>query len=201
MQLQDAIRRRRMVRNYDPDRPVLREELDRLLELAIRAPSAGFSQGWRFLVLDEPDAVARFWTVTRDPEQPGEPDSWLRGMSRAPALIVALSEKTIYLERYAEPDKGWTDRDEAHWPVPYWHIDTGMAALLILLGATDLGLASCLFGVPAEYWTALRAEFAIPSGLDPVAVVSLGYPAADIPSPSLRRGRRPLTEVAAYNRF
>ena len=65
MELRDAIRRRRMVRNYDPDRPVPRETVDGLLELAIRAPSAGFSQGWQFLVLDAPESIDRYWAATR----------------------------------------------------------------------------------------------------------------------------------------
>ena len=198
MELRDAIRRRRMVRNYDPDRPVPRETVDGLLELAIRAPSAGFSQGWRFLVLDRPAATERYWAATREP---GPPDSWLTGMTRAPVLIVALSDKSIYLDRYAEPDKGWTDRSESRWAMPYWHVDTGMAALLILLGAVDEGLAGCLFGVPSTKWDGLRAAFSIPAGLDPVAVISLGYPAADSRSPSLRRGRRRIDEVTAYNTF
>jgi nitroreductase len=187
-----------MVRNYDPGRPVGREQLDGLLDLAIRAPSAGFSQGWRFLVLDARPAVDAFWAATSSGEPP---DPWLSGLMRAPVLIVALSEKQIYLDRYAEPDKGWTDRAESRWPVPYWHIDTGMASLLILLGAVDDGLASCLFGVPGDAWDRLRAAFAIPDGLDPVAVISLGYPEPDRRSPSLRRGRRPVAEVAAYNSF
>ena len=57
MEFEEAVRRRRMVRTYDPDRRVSRERSMRLLELAIRAPSAGFSQGWQFLVLDEPQRL------------------------------------------------------------------------------------------------------------------------------------------------
>src|SRR5690606_26678992 len=60
----EVVRRRRMVRNYDPDRPVPPEVVRRLLEHAIRAPSAGFSQGWGFLVLTEPADRARFWQAT-----------------------------------------------------------------------------------------------------------------------------------------
>jgi nitroreductase len=201
MELRDAIRRRRMVRTYDPERAVPRALIDGLLELAIRAPSAGFSQGWQFLVLDAPESVGEFWRVTAE-DRP--PDSWLDGMRRAPALIVALSDKRAYLERYAEADKGWTDRDESHWPVPYWHVDTGMAALLMLLGAVDDGLAACLFGIAPPSWPAVQVAFAIPPGLEPVAVISLGYPdpaQADRRSPSLRRGRRPISEVARYNSF
>ena len=50
----EVVRRRRMVRDYAPDRPVPAEVRERLLEHAIRAPSAGFSQGWAFLVLESP---------------------------------------------------------------------------------------------------------------------------------------------------
>ena len=199
MELQDAIRRRRMVRAYDPDRPVPRDEVNVLLDLAIRAPSAGFTQGWRFLVLDTPAARDAFWSATT---VPGDmPDSWLAGLATAPVLIVIFSDKDAYLDRYAEPDKGWTDRDEYRWPIPYWHVDAGMAALLVLLGAVDRGLAACFFGVPAGRWESLAVAFAVPSGMAPVGVVSLGYGVPDRRSPSLRRGRRTIAEVTAYGSF
>ena len=198
MELSDAIRRRRMVRAYDPDRPVPDDVVTRLLEHAMRAPSAGFSQGWDFVVLRTPAARAAFWAATADDD---EPDAWLEGMVRAPLLVVCLSDKDAYLDRYAAPDKGQTDRDETTWPVPYWDVDTGMAALLMLLTAVDAGLGACFFGVPPEQHAALRAAFDIPAGRTPVGVVSVGYPAPDRRSPSLRRGRRPLTKVAHEGRF
>ena len=117
MEFATVVRRRRMVRNftYEPVDPAM---VDRALAHAIRAPSAGFSQGWAFLVLDRPEHLDRFWrTTSTDPD--AEPDRWLEGMRRAPVLIVALSSKAAYLDRYSESDKGWTDRDEARWPVPY----------------------------------------------------------------------------------
>ncbi len=189
-----------MVRNYDPDQPVPRAVLTELLDLAIRAPSAGFSQGWHFLVLDEAADRAAFWAATTEDSDP-EPDPWLLGMQSAPALIVAMSDKKAYLDRYAAPDKGWTDRDEAHWPVPYWDIDTGMASLLILLGAVDRGLAGCFFGVPAEAHGQVKQAFAIPDRFSLVGVISLGHPAPDRRSPSLKRGRRPVAEVASFGRM
>ena len=198
MELRDAILRRRMVRSYDPDRPVARETVNRLLELAIRAPSAGHTQGWRFLVLDDPAACARFWTATSEDEAP---DAWLERMQRAPVLVIFFSDRDAYLDRYAEPDKGWTDRDEARWPVPYWHIDVGMAAMIFLLAVQEEGLAACFFGVPAQCWPQLFAAFNVPEALSPVGVVSLGYPAPDVKSPSLKRGRKRLADVAAYGSF
>ena len=148
------VRRRRMVRDYDPDRPVPPEVRDLLLEHAIRAPSAGFSQGWAFLVLETAAERAAFWTATTGP---GTPDGWLTRMRRAPLLVVPFSHKAAYLDRYAEPDKGWTDRDESRWPVPYWDVDTGMASLMMLLTAVDEGLGACFFGVPPERVDALDA--------------------------------------------
>lgn len=200
MEFSEVVRKRRMVRAYDPDRPVARSTLNELLELAIRAPSAGFSQGWHFLVLDTPEDRAAFWDASAD-DPAAEPDSWLRGMRSAPALIIAMSDKTAYLDRYAAPDKGWTDRDEARWPVPYWDIDTGMASLLILLGAVDHGLGSCFFGVPGERHQQVKQAFGVPERLSLVGVISLGHPAPDRKSPSLKRGRRPVTEVASYGRM
>jgi len=198
VELSDAIRRRRMVRNYDPDRPVPAEVIDRLLGYAVHAPSAGFSQGWEFLLLDDAESRAKFWAVT---STPGEMDNWLAGMTRAPVLVVAHSHRDAYLDRYAEPDKGWTDRDEQRWPVPYWDVDTGMAALLMLLTAVDDGLAACFFGVPPEAHDAVRTAFDVPPGRNLVGVVSVGYAAPDRRSPSLRRGRRAVEQVAHEGRF
>lgn len=206
MELTDAIRRRRMVRAYDPDRPVPDEVVTRLLDHATRAPSAGFSQGWDFLVLRTGEDRSRFWAATSGPGEPAaqpdaQPDPWLRGLMSAPLLVVCLSHKDAYLDRYADPDKGWTDRDEARWPVPYWDVDTGMAALLMLLTAVDAGLGGCFFGVPPDRHDAVRDVFAVPSSRTPVGVVSVGYAAPDRRSPSLRRGRRTVEQVAHEGRF
>ncbi len=195
MEFQDVVRRRRMVRNYDPARPVPAEIRDRLLANALRAPSAGFSQGWAFLVLESAEDRARFWSAT---VTSGEPDAWLRGMRNAPLLIVPLSHKQAYLERYAADDKGWTDRDETRWPVPYWDIDTGFAALLMLLTVVDAGLGACFFGLPVERIGAFRAAFGVPAEYTPIGCVSVGYRAPDRRSPSLRRGHRPVEEVVHH---
>jgi nitroreductase len=196
MDFERVVRRRRMVRRFSPA-PIPQDMIRELLELAVHAPSAGFSQGWAFVVLEGAE-TGRFWAATDDGRPP---DSWRRGLMTAPVLVLALSSKRIYLERYAEPDKGWTDRDEARWPVPYWHIDTGMAALLLLLGAVDRGLGACFFGIPPEQLGSVRAAFDLPDDHDPIGVVALGTPAPDRPSPSLRRGRRPLEEIVHWGRW
>ncbi len=198
MEFADVVRRRRMVRTYDPTRPVPPEVRERLLQHAIRAPSAGFSQGWAFLVLEEQADRDLFWEVTTT----GDPDTrWLTGMRTAPLIIVPHSHKDGYLDRYAEPDKGWTDRDESRWPVPYWHIDTGMATLLMLLTAVDEGLGACFFGIPPERTDGYREAFGVPEAYTPIGAVTVGYPAKDWRSPSLARGRRGVDEVVHRGRW
>lgn len=198
MEFAEVVRRRRMVRAYDPTRSVPREIRDRLLTNALHAPSAGFSQGWGFLVLESAADRDRFWSVTTEGD---EPDAWLSGMVAAPLLIVCFSHKDAYLDRYAEPDKGWTDRDASRWPVPYWDIDTGMAALLILQTAVDEGLGACFFGVPPAFIPALREAFGVPAEFTPIGAISVGYRMPDVRSPSLRRGRRGLDEVVHHGRW
>jgi nitroreductase len=191
MEFQDVVRRRKMVRNYSTE-PVDPAIIDLALHNATRAPNAGFSQGWAFLVLDTPDDVRRYWAATADDIE--NPDRWLQGMMRAPVVILPCSSKAAYLNRYAEDDKGWADRDENRWPKPFWDMDTAMASLLILQTATDFGLASCFIGIPPAKEAAVRSAFEIPSDFDPVGVVTIGHHATDegaAGSPR-RRARKPL---------
>lgn len=185
-----------MVRNY-ADEPVDPRAVDRMLENAVRAPSAGFSQGWAFLRLDEPADVERFWAAATPPESLAEPDAWLRGMMTAPVVVVPLSNKAAYLGRYAEPDKGWTDREEARWPVPYWHVDTGMASLLILQTAVDEGLGACFFGIPPERTDAFRTEFGVPPEYTPIGAITIGHRTTDTGprGSAAKRPRKPVAEV------
>jgi len=201
MEFDEVVRRRRMVRSYDPDRPVPPEVVDKLIKHALRAPSAGFSQGWGFLVLREPAERELYWSVTAPQDDTAAAGSWLDRMRTAPLIIVALSNKSVYLDRYAQADKGWTDRDERRWPVPYWDIDTGFAALLIHLTAVNEDLGSLFFGVPAERIAAFRGAFGVPDEFVPVGALTVGYKAPDKRSPSLRRGHRPVDEVVHYGRW
>ncbi len=198
MEFQDVVRRRRMVRSY-ADRPVDPAAVERMLANAVRAPSAGFSQGWAFLVLDAPADVERFWSSTGPPGA-GSPGRWLSGMRRAPVVIVPMSHEQAYRDRYAEPDKtptGTSTGADAQWPVPYWHVDTGMAALLILQTAVDEGLGACFFGIPAGRVDDFRTEFGVPPAYTPVGAVTVGHRTEDTGAPGspARRARRPLHEV------
>jgi nitroreductase len=197
MEFQDVVRKRKMVRSFE-DRPIPKEVLDRILANAQRAPSAGFSQGWGFLVLAGKEQTARYWDALWPSDQRAEwgwPD-----LFNAPVLVVCLSNKMDYLRRYALPDKGWTDMDERRWPVPYWDIDTGMAALLVLLTAVDAGLGAVFFGVFDQ--AKLRATFGVPDEYTAIGVIAVGYAKPhDRRSPSLKRGRRSAADVIRRGRW
>lgn len=179
-----------MVRTYDPDRPVPPDVVDRIVNNGLRAPSAGFSQGWGFLVLDKAVDIGRFKTAMRTAEQP---ERWFAARFEAPLLIVPHSHKDAYLDRYAQADKGHTDRSDAWWPAPYWDIDTGFASLTMLLTVVDAGLGACFFGMPLDGMAAYREAFGVPEQFSPIGAISIGY--SDEPARDASSLRRPAAEV------
>jgi nitroreductase len=196
MEFQEVVRRRRMVRRYDMSRLVPPEVVDQLTANGLRAPSAGFSQGWGFLVLDQPDDVDRF----RDAASPAEDrQEWYAATFQAPLVIVPFANKDAYLDRYAQPDKGHLERSDAWWPAPFWDIDTGFAALLIMLTAVDQGLGACFFGIPIERIDAVRDAFGVPEQFRPIGAITVGYP--DQPPTELSDRRRPAAQVIHRRRW
>ena len=191
------LRRRRMVRAYDPTRPVPAAILDLVCAAALRVPSAGFTQAVSLLVLTSAEQRAAYWAAATDDET-----AWLTGMRAAPALIMVWTSRDSYLDRYAEPDKGWTDRNPDRWPAPYWYVDAGMAVLAMLLTATDQELGACFFGVPPDRIERIRGTFAVPQDQLSVGVVSLGHPVPAAPSGSpTRRPRRSAAELVYRERW
>src|SRR5579863_910765 len=191
MEFQEVVRRRHMVRQFT-DEPVAAASLERILDNAVRGPSAGFSQGQAFLVLTDPEDLKRFWAEAGV--------AAAESVASAPLVIVPMSSKRVYLDRYARPDKGWTDRDEKRWPVPFWHIDTGMAALLILLTVVDEGLGALYFGIVPEAVGAFREAFGVPEDHEPIGAIAIGHDAEAAPR-DLRDRRRPAQDVIHYGRW
>lgn len=165
-----------MVRAYTSD-PVDPAAVQRILAAANRAPSAGFSQGYALMTLQGPDQLGPLWQLLSSGE---DEDAGARrrteALSRAPLIIVPMSCKDIYLDRYARDDKGWADRDEARWPVPYWDIDTGFTALLMLLAAVDEGLGALFFGIPPEFIPKFRELYGVPEQYTPIGALVVGHP-------------------------
>jgi nitroreductase len=188
-----------MVRDFS-DEPVARLQLEYLLSNATRAPSAGFSQGFAFVVLTDPGQRRLFWETTSGPEWRGESES--ATLTRAPVVILPLAHKQAYLDRYALPDKAHTPLSgEPYWPAPYWDIDTGFGVLLILLSAVDLGLGALFFGIFAGE-EALMAALGVPAGYRPIGAIALGHPTPGERSrPELASGRRVLDDVVKWERW
>jgi nitroreductase len=199
MEFQDVVLRRRMVRDFS-DEPVARPVLDQLMANATRIPSAGFSQGFAFLVLTDPGQRRLFWETTSGPAWRGESES--APLTRAPVVILPLAHKQAYLDRYALPDKAHTPlSEEAHWPAPYWDIDTGFGVMLLLLSAVDLGLGALFFGI-FQGAQALMDALGVPEGYRPIGAIAVGHPTPGGRSrPELPTGRRRLGDVVKWERW
>jgi nitroreductase len=202
MEFRDVLRRRRMVRAYTSD-PVPRETLERIVATIRRAPSAGFSQGQRFIVVTDADrkrAVAD--AVGEDYYVDQGFDRWI---SEAAAIVVVCTREEDYHDRYRQPDKLGDEGEEIEWPVPYWHVDAGKAAMLVILAAIDEGLATGVFGFPDERILQVRELLGVPVDVTLVEAITIGHDGnddvSDRASSRGTRPRRPLDEVVRWEHW
>jgi nitroreductase len=196
MELTAAIRKRRMIRNFTEE-PVDPAAIDRILDLARRAPSAGYTQGQSFIVVTDPAmrrAVAA--CCMEDEYVSGGFDPFI---SKAPVHVLVCTSERAYHDRYQQADKVNEDGSEIEWPVPYWHVDAGCAAMIVLLAAVDEGLGAGFAGVIDHQ--ALRSLLGIPDTVTAIGVIPIGHPAPDVPSPSLKRGRKHIETVVHRERW
>jgi nitroreductase len=196
MDLADVLRRRKMVRNYT-DEPVPREVVERIVGRARKAPSGGFSQGLRLVVVTEERMRSRIAGLAGEAEYVAmgfEP--WI---SRAPVHVVVCTREEDYHERYREPDKLQEDGTEIQWPVPWWYVDAGKAIMLLLLAAIDEGLGAGLFGLHRN--DEVREALGVPDDIAVVGVVTIGHPAPETRGGSRTRGWKPLEEVVRWERW
>ena len=193
MEFSDAITRRRMVRNYT-DEPVDADALARIVDAGVRSPSAGFSQGQRFVVVTNEARRAAVADAAGESEYLAKGfDPWI---SMAPAHIVICADKNAYLSRYSEPDKTGSEgavSTEEDWLVPYWWVDAGASMMSILLAAVDEGLAAGFLG--AQNLDMIHETLGIPGDILIVGIVTIGNPASDRRSNSLARGWNDRSEV------
>ena len=190
-----------MVRNFAPE-PVPRETIERIVATIRRAPSGGFSQGQRLLVVTDPDTRAAIARLAGEEESIAEGfEPWI---SQAPAHVVVCTREDDYHDRYRRPDK-LREFAEIEWPVPYWYVDAGAALMLLLLAAIDEGLAAGVFGLPAEQIEPLRGLLGLLADIRFVAVVTLGRPAPDprwsAATSRATQRRRTLDELVRWERW
>jgi nitroreductase len=196
MEFEQVVRKRRMVRHFT-DEPVSREAIERILDLARHAPSAGFTQGQSFVVVTGPE------TKTKLAELCGEEmyvsRGWEPWISQAPVLVVPCTSEEAYHRRYRESDKVQEDGTEIEWPVPYWFMDAGCATMVLLLAVVNEGLAAGFAG--AHDLDAVRELLGMPAEVTPLGVIPIGHGAPDKPSPSLKRGRKAQTDWAHWEKW
>ncbi len=201
MEFRELLKRRRMVRAYEPE-PIPRETLERIVATVRRAPSAGFSQGQRLIVVTERDLRRAIADLLGEEEavRAGR-ERWI---SAAPALVVVAVREQDYHDRYTEPDK-LQEGAETAWPIPYWHFDAGAAAMLILLAVIDEGYAAGVFGVPVELMGKFKELLAVPDDIAVACGITIGR-AADDPnwsrlSSRFSQRRRPPGELVRWERW
>jgi nitroreductase len=196
MEFSDVIRKRRMTRNYAPTQ-IPAHKVERIVDAALGAPSAGNSQGVSLVVVTEAETRRAIAGLADEQGYVARGfDPWI---STAPVHIVISVSEQIYKERYREPDKLDADGEEIEWPIPYWWVDAGAALMGALLAAVDEGLAAGFLGVHAI--PDLATLLGMPVEHTPIGVVTVGHPLEDRRSASLDRGKRSRDSVVHRERW
>lgn len=200
----ELVRRRKMTRAFRDD-PVDLAAVDRIVDAARRAPTAGHSQGVEFIVVTDAELRRRI-------ADPGSEVLAASGhqnfVAQAPVHIVILTSPEIYKRRYHEADKQRVVKgldDDVLWTIPFWFGDAGAAKMLVLLGAVAEGLAAAFVGVMPTQHAATKALLQVPDDYEILGVVLLGHAAADADDygdvSAESRRRRPFGEVVHRNGF
>jgi nitroreductase len=169
----EVINARRSIRRY-LDRPVEFEKLTTIMDSAIKAPSAGNLQDWRFIIVTDKTLIKQVANYSIE-------QYWIQS---APALIVVCSIPEKHEMYYGLRGKRL-----------YNIQDCAASIQNILLTSTELGLGSCWIGAFEE--EKIRALFAIPTEVRPQAIITLGY------SDETPKDRQllPIENMVFFNRY
>jgi nitroreductase len=163
------------------DRPVERDKIELCLEAARRAPSADNMQPWRFVVFDDPEKKR----LMADAVFRGA-YSMSKRFAAAPVIVALLIKENLLVNKAAGAIQG------TQWQL----VDAGIGGEHFVLAAAEQGLGTCWIG-----WydgRALVKHLGLRGrSYRPVALIALGYAAADV-SPDERR-RDPLSDIAFWN--
>ncbi len=171
VEFEEVVRGRRMTRAFAPT-PIPDDIISHCIDLALRAPSAGKSQGWHLLMFTNDD-VMKYWDVAL-PETDRENFAF-PSLLNAPVIMLSLADTQAYLSRYSEPDKTHTGLGESLevWPAPYWTIDASFSTMTLLHALQDQGVGSLFFAHARE--PQLRKTFGIPESVQILGVIAAGY--------------------------
>lgn len=173
MDVAEAIKGRRSIRAFK-SKEVSQETVEKIVDAALRAPSAGNIQPWEFIIIRESEIKRRIAEAALNQTF----------IEEAPVVIVVCANENRSSQGYGIRGKSL-----------YCIQDTAAAIQNLHLVAYSLGLGTCWIGAFRE--EEAREILKIPHGVRPVAIVPVGYP-AESPSP---RSRRPITEIVHYETF
>ena len=173
MNVEEAIKGRRSIRAFKTQE-VSSEIVEKLVDAARWAPSAGNIQPWEFIIVRKPE-------IKRKLAEAALNQSFIE---EAPVVIVVCADEFRSSQGYGTRGK-----------TLYCLQDTAAAIQNIHLAAYSLGLGTCWVGAFREEM--VREILKIPNGIRPAALIPVGYP-AEHPKP---RGRRPLKEIVHYETF
>lgn len=168
MNISELVRKRQSCRKY-ASQAVDRKIIDQCLEAARLAPSAHNAQPWSFIVVDNPDDIARISEKAFTGIY-----SATKFAGKAPVIIVVITEEANFLVRL-----GGQIRD-----VKYSLIDIGIACEHLVLQAEELGLGTCWIGWFSE--KGVKQALNLPRSTKINILISIGYPL----DPEYRRERR-----------
>ena len=178
MELQEALRGRRAVRDFKPE-PVPPQILRRLAEAAVQAPSSMNEQPWRFSIMTDPVLLTRMSNLAKN---------YLTGalghMPKPQHFRAVFSDPNFHLFHHAPVLAVVSSNTQNPWATE----DCALAAANLMLAAHEMGLGSCWIGF-AQGWLNTqegRDCLGIPSGHQVVAPLALGFPRSPAP-PVLRR--------------
>jgi nitroreductase len=200
VEFRELLRRRRVVRDYLPD-PIDADALERIVSVIRAAPSAGYAQGQRLIVITEADTRRRLGEVFGGGNY-GDPN-FTRWVTTVPVHIVVCAVEEDYHERYRQPDR-LIDGLEIEWLTPYWWVDAGGVELLLYLAALDEGLAAGIYAPPPKHMASFRELLGMPDGVEIASVVTIGHPANQAAIDTSSRvtwPRKPLEELVHRERW
>lgn len=199
MTLEDAIRLRRSIRRYRADKPA-RELVEKLLEMAVHAPSASNKQPWRFFVVDERATIGRMAEAVGDAVariarhiEPGFGDAfraygdYFVRFREAPVVVVAAFRELVVLSNLVDGSTRKEDQDAIRvMEFNSGLISTSLALQNLMLYAHSIGLGSSCMTGPLVAARAIKELLGIPQSWHVAACVPVGYP-AESPQPVARK--------------
>ena len=173
MELEEAIKERRSIRAFKPQ-DVPEETVEKLVDAARHAPSAGNTQPWAFVIARKPETKKKLAKAAYNQTF----------VEEAPVVIVVCADEKRSSTHYGRRGK-----------TLYCIQDTAAATQNILLTAYSIGLGTCWVGAFDE--KEAKKALKTPNGIRPVAMIPIGYPNK---APSLRV-RRPVNQIIHHEEF